>query len=451
MFVVVGTAFAALPFMDISLEKEGNNYSLSLSDLDAKIDLGSPTRTMPFGRMSPNDGVYFDVTSYKIPVEVKVVTSEGAILYQETRNGSLGTRLYPSRTSELILVVSDLCQDCEHDSWDHVYYVRYSRSPYYELLIITISLPVAACLMLTAYHFQDRVSRKGWHLLTILVPTYLWFTVWYLYAFDIGGLGAAVGAAIASVTATLTVLIFLFGGATAPQIHIENLIVLHDVKITKDVPVKSSGILAVSNLTADPETRDGSLTLTGQVTGRSGSPAPEAPVQIYLFENESQQWFPDKTYQTGSDGAFTVKMMPGPTISGVKPVVLDYADVRWVGKDLEIGRASLSGTKHNSTRTTFLFQNSGTLPTTLLSIESRPENVPDLRMRLGLLSSIPVNIYPNQAIEIVVTLDMDSEKGIVNTLEARGGAGQVDIAYTFTAPGGEQITKHAVLMVKLVG
>jgi len=207
--LILGALFSYLLiwFSETSFWKEGNIYDYTLYDKAPTIVEGRQAHILSLGRMSPDNGVFVFVYSPKVVVRVEIFGSDGRVFYNEARNGSLSCRVFPDRTSDLTVRVTNL-SGAKYENLESILYTEYSRYPYYELKILVTSLPASMFLVGLARYFEERLSVKGWfHLVIRILPTVaLAFFTWYLYAFDIGGLSLSISAGIASLAFGLGVL-----------------------------------------------------------------------------------------------------------------------------------------------------------------------------------------------------------------------------------------------------
>jgi hypothetical protein len=189
------------------------------------------------------------------------------------------------------------------------------------------------------------------------------------------------------------------------------------------------------------------VTLKGLVADQGGNPAIGVPVDILALDRN--EWRPYKATKTGSDGYFTVMVKPTPNVVAFKPVIQEYADIKLVGNDFPINRISNALSRNLSGRMKLAFQNSGNVMTTLLPINWEIEHVPGLRTSLYYPSQKERNLAPNELIYLEPEITLESEKYIADVLESHSGTETVTIKYTFTAPGGNQVTKEGRVRVLL--
>jgi len=82
-----------------------------------------------------------------------------------------------------------------------------------------------------------------------------------------------------------------------------------------------------------------------------------------------------------------------------------------------------------------------------LRIDWETEGIPGLRTTLYYPSQKEGSLAPNELIYLEPEIRLESKKHIPDVLESHGGSETVTVKYTFTAPGGRQMTKEGRVRV----
>jgi hypothetical protein len=194
LILIIAGLIAMVGIPSYSFEVEGDTNYYHLTDLHTSSILGRTTYSLGFGYFSPDQGVswnFIQIGGSSIEYQVEVVGSDGTIFYDATRNTDFSSVTFPDHASNLTLMITPLCQPCSLSGYYEGEYTYFSRTPFYEINTIFRSFVAAIALVLSA-----RIAKHNYpiiHLILMIAPPVaLVSAAWYLYAFDIGGIGVSI-------------------------------------------------------------------------------------------------------------------------------------------------------------------------------------------------------------------------------------------------------------------